>query len=158
MTANGSMNATEEAMVFVNEMDMFVTVQLLKDTPAALSLGKFCEENVIHMNGKKVKTQILSKITRWYLANAKTSCSSVSLVSQVKHTLRVQQKIQLKPPRSRNWMITKRRKHREIDGRICENGCRKFMENLVEPRSTSSGRDSKDSLEPRAHRCPWFLK
>ena len=79
-----------------------------------------------------------------YLANATTSCPSSALVYQVKHTSRVQHKIQLKPPRSPHLMITKRRKHRDIDCRICQNGCRRFAENLVEPRSISSGRDSKD--------------
>ena len=42
ITANGSINATEEA-----------TVQLLKDTPAVLSLDKLCEENSFYMSGKK---------------------------------------------------------------------------------------------------------
>ena len=63
ITADGSMNATEEATVYVKDLDMFVTVQLLEDTPAVLSLGKLCEENSFCMSGKKVKTPILSKIT-----------------------------------------------------------------------------------------------
>ena len=42
ITADGSINATEEARVYVKDLDMFVTVQLLKDTPAVLSLGKLC--------------------------------------------------------------------------------------------------------------------
>ena len=57
-----------------------------------------------------------------YHASGTTSCPSVSLVYQVKHTSRVQQKIQLHPTRSRHWMIKKRRKHRDIDCRICQNG------------------------------------
>ena len=28
-----------------HDLDLFVTVQLLEDTPAVLSLGKFCEEH-----------------------------------------------------------------------------------------------------------------
>ena len=64
ITANGSINATEEVTVFLKDLDMFVTVQLLEDTPAVLSLGKLCEENSFHMSGKKVKTPILSKITK----------------------------------------------------------------------------------------------
>ena len=65
ITANGSMNATEEAMVYVKDLDMFVTVQLLKDTPAVLSLDKLCEENSFYMSGKKEsESPILSKITK----------------------------------------------------------------------------------------------
>ena len=48
ITADGSINATEEATVYVKDLDMFVTVQLLKDTPAVLSLGKLCEENSLY--------------------------------------------------------------------------------------------------------------
>ena len=39
ITADGSINATEEAMVYVKDWDMFVTVQLLKDTPAGAVFG-----------------------------------------------------------------------------------------------------------------------
>ena len=41
MTANGEVFTIEEATVYVRE---FVTVMLLEDTKAVLSLGKLCEE------------------------------------------------------------------------------------------------------------------
>ena len=44
MTANGSIDTTEEAIAHVKDLDMFVTVQLLEDTLAVLSLGRLCEE------------------------------------------------------------------------------------------------------------------
>ena len=44
MTANGEVPAKEEATVYVRELDLFVTVMLLENTPAVLSLGKLCEE------------------------------------------------------------------------------------------------------------------
>ena len=34
----------EEAQVYVHDLNLFVTVQLLKETPAVLSLGKHCED------------------------------------------------------------------------------------------------------------------
>ena len=43
--AHGLVDTTEEAAVRVKDLDMFVTVQLLEDTPAELSLGKLCGEN-----------------------------------------------------------------------------------------------------------------
>ena len=46
VTANGEVQTNEEAKVHVYELDLFVTVQLLKDTLAVLlSLGKVCEEH-----------------------------------------------------------------------------------------------------------------
>ena len=40
MTANGEVLAKEEATENVRELDFLVTVMLLEDTPAVLSLGK----------------------------------------------------------------------------------------------------------------------
>ena len=45
VTANGEVLAEEEATVYVRQLDLFVTVMLLEDTPAVLSLGKLCEDH-----------------------------------------------------------------------------------------------------------------
>ena len=45
MTANGEVQTHEEAQVYVHDLDLFVTVQLLDCTPAVLSLGKLCSEH-----------------------------------------------------------------------------------------------------------------
>ena len=39
------MHPKEEATVYVKELDLFVTVKLLEDTLAVLSLGKLCEDH-----------------------------------------------------------------------------------------------------------------
>ena len=39
VAANGEVQTKEEATVYVKELDLFVTVMLLEDTPAVLSLG-----------------------------------------------------------------------------------------------------------------------
>ena len=44
-TANGEVQTSEEAQVYVYDLDLFATVQLLEDTPALLSLGKLCEDH-----------------------------------------------------------------------------------------------------------------
>ena len=44
VTADGEVQTKEEATVYVRELDLFVTVVLLEDTPAVLSLGKICKE------------------------------------------------------------------------------------------------------------------
>ena len=44
VTANGQVQTNEEAQAYVYDLVLFVTVQLLEDMPAILSLRKLCEE------------------------------------------------------------------------------------------------------------------
>ena len=45
ITANGEVQTHEEAIVYVKELDIFLTMRVLDNTPAVLSLGKLCDEN-----------------------------------------------------------------------------------------------------------------
>ena len=45
VTVNGEVQSNDEAQVYAYDVDLFVTVQLLDDTPAVLSLAKLCEEH-----------------------------------------------------------------------------------------------------------------
>ena len=45
LIANGEVHTHEEAQVFVHDLNQFVTVQLLEETPAVLSLGKLCKDH-----------------------------------------------------------------------------------------------------------------
>ena len=45
ITANGEVQTHEEATVYVKELDIFLTMKVLKNTPAVLSLWKLCDEN-----------------------------------------------------------------------------------------------------------------
>ena len=45
ITPNGEVQTHEEATVYVRELDTFLTLKILKDTPAVLSLGKLCEDH-----------------------------------------------------------------------------------------------------------------
>ena len=45
ITANGEEQTHEEAAVYVKELDIFLTMTVLGNTPAVLSLGKLCDEN-----------------------------------------------------------------------------------------------------------------
>ena len=49
MTANGEVRTTEEATVYVKQLDLLVKVMLLEETPAVLSLGKLCEDHGVHL-------------------------------------------------------------------------------------------------------------
>ena len=45
ITANGEVQTHEEATVYVQELDLFLTLKVLENMPAVLSLGKLCDEN-----------------------------------------------------------------------------------------------------------------
>ena len=56
ITANGEVQTHEEATVYVKELDIFLTMKVLEDTPAVLSLGKHCDEHGFSyewINGQK---------------------------------------------------------------------------------------------------------
>ena len=44
LTANGEVHTNEEAQENDHDLDLFVTVQLLEETPAVPSLGKLCDD------------------------------------------------------------------------------------------------------------------
>ena len=43
MTANGRVETTEEATVYIKDLDIFVCANLVDDSPAVLSLEMLCE-------------------------------------------------------------------------------------------------------------------
>ena len=45
ITASGEVQTHEEATVYVQELEKFLTMKVLENTPAVLSLGKLCDEN-----------------------------------------------------------------------------------------------------------------
>ena len=45
ITANGEVQTHKEATVYVKELDILLTLKVLENTPAVLSLGKLCDEN-----------------------------------------------------------------------------------------------------------------
>ena len=49
ITANGEVQTHKEATVYVKELDIFLTMKVLENTPAVLSLGKLCDEKRIFL-------------------------------------------------------------------------------------------------------------
>ena len=45
VTVNGEVQTHEEATVYIKELGVFLTMEVLDDTPAVLSLGKLCDEH-----------------------------------------------------------------------------------------------------------------
>ena len=57
LTANGEVQTNEEAQVYVQDLNLFVTVQFLQETPAVVSLGKLCEDHGYScVSGSEVKS------------------------------------------------------------------------------------------------------
>ena len=74
ITANGEVQTHEEATVYVKELDMFLTMKVLENTPAVLSLGKLCDENGYSyewINGQK--PHLIKKTGSGYNATRRTS-------------------------------------------------------------------------------------
>ena len=61
ITASGEVQMHEEATVHVKELDIFLTMKVLEDTPAVSSLGKLCGEHGYSVNGSTVKNHISFK-------------------------------------------------------------------------------------------------
>ena len=61
VTANGEVQTDEEAQVYVQDLDMFFTVQLLEETPAVLSLAKICSEHGCSYEWKSGETPRLTQ-------------------------------------------------------------------------------------------------
>ena len=45
MTANGEVQTHEVTTIYVKELEIFLTIKVLENTPAILSFGKLCDEN-----------------------------------------------------------------------------------------------------------------
>ena len=79
VTANVEVQTNKEAQVHVHDPGLFVTVQLLEDTPAVPSLGKLCEEHgYSHEWTSGQKTTVDQRGEENYMQNGqfRTSCCS----------------------------------------------------------------------------------
>ena len=68
MTANGEVRTNKEATVYVKQLDLFVNVMLLQETPAVLSLGNSVRIMVDHTTGSTVRNHISSEMARELIA------------------------------------------------------------------------------------------
>ena len=74
MTANGEVQTREDATKYIKELDLFVTVMLLEETPTVLSLGKLCEDHgyIYHWTGgQKPHLTQKGKTINWQLTKVR---------------------------------------------------------------------------------------
>ena len=62
ITGNGTKSMTEHATLYVKDLDMFVTVQLLKNSPAELSLGTLRRTLVLVWLERRSVTKFLQEL------------------------------------------------------------------------------------------------
>ena len=73
LTASGEVHTNEEAQVYVHDLNLFVTVQQLDQTPAVPSLGKVCEEHGYSYEWVSGQKPRLTKQGRHFFAKQTTS-------------------------------------------------------------------------------------
>ena len=61
ITANGEVQTHEEATVYVKELDIFLTMKVLEDTPSVYRLESFAMKTGTPTNGSTVKNHISQK-------------------------------------------------------------------------------------------------
>ena len=77
VTANGEVQTNEEAQVYVHDLYLFVTVQVLQETPAVLSLVKLCSEHGCSYEWKTGETPRLTKNGKTLTCTTTTSYFSL---------------------------------------------------------------------------------
>ena len=79
---NWSVETREEATVYVHDLDLFVTVQLLDDIPLVLLLGQLCKNHGISYElAWKSETQFLLKMVPKFFAKQKNTFYLYYMVS-----------------------------------------------------------------------------
>ena len=130
----------------MKDLDMFVTVQLLEDTPAVLSLGKLCEESGSY-GWKEGRTPNLMRTGKIALQRdnfmpvvVPGSLSDRNISGSADDSAENTAKV---------TPDDEERTRASIDRwQYLPEWLEEFAGNLVEPRSTSSGSDNKDLPEP----------
>ena len=83
--AIGKLLTKEDETVYVKELNLFVTVMLLEDTPAVLSLGKLCEDHgyTYHRTSGHISSKNGRNYVPFVVSGLSTSSSSsATLTSQ----------------------------------------------------------------------------
>ena len=73
ITANGEVQTHEEATVYVKELDIFLTLKVLEDTPAVYRSESLAMKTDSLMNGSMVNNHISLKTGFGYNATRRTS-------------------------------------------------------------------------------------
>ena len=157
MTANDEVQTRDEATVYVKELDLFVTVMHLEETPAVLSLGKLCEDHGYtyhwtsgqkpHLtnSGKRInckKANYLPFVVPGLSTSSSASSSPASSTSSSQDTV-----ISTENPAtdSSETRVDQQKPKTQIKMKTTKN-----YEVNVQPHQYSSSSSHESSMEPRA--------
>ena len=90
ITANGEVQTNEDATVYVYDLDFFVTIQILEDTPEVLPLGKFCEDQRYSYEWTSGQQIQLINNVRKYKCNTENFCECCPRIIDRFYTVRLQ--------------------------------------------------------------------
>ena len=79
---NGDVRTNEEATIYVKQLDLFVNVMLLQETPALISLGKLCDEHGYPYHWISGQNHISSEMAKELIAICRTTYHLWFLVYQ----------------------------------------------------------------------------
>ena len=152
VTANGEVQTNEEAQENVHDLGLFVTVQLLEETPAVFSLGKLCKEHQnscewvsgpeprLTKNGKKIicKTDNFVPLVVPGLSSASGSSSSSTsrMQDMTPSASQDPDKDRSDLPASGNWSGTDSDRMDKDDRLQLPEWLEEFTENLDDPEIT----------------------
>ena len=85
-TASGEAESTEEPTVHVDDLDVFVSMMLLEDAPAVLSVGLLCEEMSYFCAWKKEEYPSLVKDGKIIRCKSETPCAHCGSVERTSYT------------------------------------------------------------------------
>ena len=174
LTASGEVHTHEEALVFVHDLNLFVTVQLLEETPAGLSPGKLCEDHGYSnewVGGRKPRLtkdgkSIICETDNFVPLDSERVSSSTSLSQDsLRREAEVAAGNSMRPASSSgsvleesddtapgNWCDHPKNKKRGMTGRISDDRLadlpewlEEFKENLVDTELLASAHSSQES-------------
>ena len=173
VTANGEVQTNEEAQVYVHDLGLFVTVQVLEDTRAVLSLRKLCEEHGFSNEWSSGQKPRLTKNGKKFLcrtdnfvhcvipgvsASSGTASSSTSTVQDLSSSSSATERSD--EPAPGNWceahQITKNTNFKKDDNRDSDGRLRdlpewleEFTDNLEDTEMSVPAHMSQDSDSER---------
>ena len=153
VTANGEVLTKEETTVFVRELDLFVTVMLLEDTPAVLysensakitgiiTIGPAVGNHISSKNGRKINCNTAKYVPFVLSTSSSTSSSSTSPSSSSQESVTLTEH----PPSTRSDSMSK-----EVHGNVSHG--------TAETENPNKNDDNEEGRGNLSHDLPEWLQ
>ena len=153
ITAVGEVQTHEEATLYVKELDIFLTMKVLENTPAVLSHGKLCDENGYSyewINGQKphlIKNGVrIQCTTENFVPIAVPGLSASSSSSSHPSTSMTPSRQEINHPKSSHARLLHQQRHHQATVRF-----KKGRIKIPKPGRQRAARGSKLQTRPSWH-------